>query len=72
MEVNNRIYDDLGHMWWDDQAGFEITSLRFCMNPVRYGYFKRQMQALAVPGKGCIGRRVRWRFSDGVICQGRL
>lgn len=60
MEVNNRIYDDLGHLWWDDQAGFDITSLRFCMNPVRYGYFKRQMQALAVPGKtvldvGCGG-----------------
>jgi 2-polyprenyl-6-hydroxyphenyl methylase/3-demethylubiquinone-9 3-methyltransferase len=54
MEVNNQIYDDLGHMWWNDQAGFDIASLRFCMNPVRYGYFKRQMQALAVPGKAVL------------------
>jgi 2-polyprenyl-6-hydroxyphenyl methylase/3-demethylubiquinone-9 3-methyltransferase len=54
MEVNNRMYDDLGHMWWNDQAGFEITSLRFCMNPMRYGYFKRQVQALAVPGKAVL------------------
>jgi 2-polyprenyl-6-hydroxyphenyl methylase / 3-demethylubiquinone-9 3-methyltransferase len=54
MEVNNRIYDGLGHLWWDNQAGFDITSLRFCVNPVRYGYFKRQMQTLAVPGKAVL------------------
>ncbi|MGJ5814371.1 bifunctional 2-polyprenyl-6-hydroxyphenol methylase/3-demethylubiquinol 3-O-methyltransferase UbiG [Paludibaculum fermentans] len=52
--MNNRIYDDLGHVWWDDQAGFEITSLRFCMNPVRYGYFQRHVQALAMPGKAVL------------------
>ncbi|WP_321476632.1 bifunctional 2-polyprenyl-6-hydroxyphenol methylase/3-demethylubiquinol 3-O-methyltransferase UbiG [uncultured Paludibaculum sp.] len=69
MEVNNRIYDDLGHLWWDDQAGFDITSLRFCMNPVRYGYFRRQLQAVAAPGEavldvGCGGGFLAEAFAE--------
>lgn len=28
------------HLWWSEDAGFEHTSLRYCMNPVRYGYFR--------------------------------
>lgn len=60
MEVNNTIYDTLGHLWWSEDAGFELTSLRFCMNPVRYGYFKRILAELAIGGRtvldiGCGG-----------------
>lgn len=50
MEVNNAIYDTLGHMWWSDDAGFEFTSLRFCMNPLRHGYFSRQLRQLDIRG----------------------
>lgn len=41
MEVDNTIYETFGHNWWADDAGFEITSLRYCLNPLRHGYFKR-------------------------------
>jgi 2-polyprenyl-6-hydroxyphenyl methylase/3-demethylubiquinone-9 3-methyltransferase len=39
-EVNNDIYRRLGHAWWDDDVG-EFSTLRFWINPVRFGYFKR-------------------------------
>jgi len=48
MEINNTIYETVGHDWWADDAGFEITSLRYCLNPVRYGYFKRVLNAMDV------------------------
>jgi len=48
MKVNNTIYETLGHQWWSDDAGFELTSLRFCMNPVRYRYFQRILGELTV------------------------
>lgn len=48
MEVNNTIYETLGHLWWSDDAGLELTSLRYCMNPLRYGYFKRILAELAI------------------------
>jgi len=38
--VNNDIYRRLGHAWWDDDVG-EFSTLRFWINPVRFGYFKR-------------------------------
>ena len=41
MEIDNTIYDNVGNDWWADDAGFEITSLRYGLNPVRHGYFKR-------------------------------
>jgi len=50
MEVNNTIYETLGHLWWSEDASFELTSLRFCMNPVRYGYFQRILGELAIVG----------------------
>jgi 2-polyprenyl-6-hydroxyphenyl methylase / 3-demethylubiquinone-9 3-methyltransferase len=50
VEVNNAMYETLGHMWWSEDAGFELTSLRFCMNPVRYGYFRRILGELAISG----------------------
>ena len=39
-EVNNDIYRRLGHTWWDDDVG-GFSTLRFWINPVRFGYFKR-------------------------------
>lgn len=71
MQVNNAIYEEFGHMWWDYAAGFEITSLRFCMNPVRYGYFRRQFQTQSIPGRtvldvGCGGGFLAEEFAkDG-------
>jgi 2-polyprenyl-6-hydroxyphenyl methylase/3-demethylubiquinone-9 3-methyltransferase len=50
MEVNNAMYETLGHLWWSDEAGFELTSLRYCMNPVRYGYFRRILGRLRIHG----------------------
>jgi hypothetical protein len=26
MEINNSIYETMGHMWWSEDAGFEISS----------------------------------------------
>ncbi len=48
MQVNNAIYETLGHLWWSEDAGFELTSLRFCVNPVRYRYFRRILRQLAI------------------------
>jgi hypothetical protein len=50
--VNNGIYRSLGHAWWDDDVG-EFSTLRFWINPVRFGFFKRVIErekALA-PGR---------------------
>jgi len=60
MRINNEIYQAYGHGWWSEDAPFEVTSLRYCMNPVRYGYFKRKLEQLPLPDKtvldvGCGG-----------------
>jgi 2-polyprenyl-6-hydroxyphenyl methylase / 3-demethylubiquinone-9 3-methyltransferase len=39
-EVNNELYRRLGHAWWDDDVG-EFSTIRFFVNPVRFGFFKR-------------------------------
>lgn len=39
-KVDNDIYRRLGHAWWDDDVG-EFSTLRFWINPVRFGYFAR-------------------------------
>lgn len=41
--VNNEVYRDLGHAWWDDDVG-EFSSIRFWINPVRFGYFERVLK----------------------------
>jgi 2-polyprenyl-6-hydroxyphenyl methylase/3-demethylubiquinone-9 3-methyltransferase len=38
--VNNAIYRSMGHAWWDDDVG-EFSTLRFWINPIRFGYFAR-------------------------------
>lgn len=48
MEINNAIYETQGNLWWGDDAGFDMTSVRYCMNPVRYGYFRRILREKAV------------------------
>ena len=76
MEINNAIYQTLGHTWWSEDAGFEISSLRYCINPVRYGYFKARLRELSLPGKsvldiGCGGGFLAEEFArDGFDVSG--
>jgi 2-polyprenyl-6-hydroxyphenyl methylase/3-demethylubiquinone-9 3-methyltransferase len=60
MKASNEIYEVEGHAWWGDKAGFWFDSLRYCINPVRYRYFKRQLQEIELAGNkmldiGCGG-----------------
>ncbi|NPU84619.1 MAG: 3-demethylubiquinone-9 3-O-methyltransferase [Syntrophaceae bacterium] len=43
MQVNNEIYSRRGHAWWDDDEG-EFATIRFFINPVRFGYFRRILE----------------------------
>lgn len=69
-EVNNEIYRTLGHAWWDDDVG-EFSTLRFWINPVRFGYFRRVIdreQALSPAGRqlldvGCGGGLLAEEFA---------
>ncbi len=40
----------MAHAWWDDEVG-AFSSLRFFVNPVRWGYFERILRAEAVAGR---------------------
>jgi 2-polyprenyl-6-hydroxyphenyl methylase/3-demethylubiquinone-9 3-methyltransferase len=70
-KVNNEIYEAYGDRWWNDDAEFAFSSLRFCLNPVRYGYFKGILRSLRIPGKaildvGCGGGFLAEEFArDG-------
>jgi 2-polyprenyl-6-hydroxyphenyl methylase/3-demethylubiquinone-9 3-methyltransferase len=60
VSVNNAIYEKYGDRWWDEDATFDFTSLRYCVNPVRHGYFTRAMRQNPPPGRrlldvGCGG-----------------
>ena len=76
MQINNDIYQTYGHDWWAEDAAFDIYSLRYCINPVRYGYFKRKLQELRLPGKtvldvGCGGGFLAEEFAkDGFAVTG--
>lgn len=39
-QVNNQYYRQWGHCWWDDEVG-GFSSIRFFINPIRFGYFNR-------------------------------
>ncbi len=62
--------------WWAEDAAFDISSLRYCMNPVRYGYFRRKLQELNLSGKtvldvGCGGGFLAEEFArDGFTVTG--
>ena len=70
-KVNNEIYEAYGDRWWNDDAEFAFSSLRFCLNPVRYGYFNGILRSLRIPGKaildvGCGGGFLAEEFArDG-------
>lgn len=50
--VNNAIYRDMGHAWWDDDVGM-FSTIRFFVNPVRFGYFRRVVEMCDLsPGAG--------------------
>ncbi len=76
MRINNDIYQAYGHNWWSEDASFDIFSLRYCMNPVRYGYFRRRLQQLHLPGNavldvGCGGGFLAEEFArDGFAVTG--
>jgi len=49
-KVNNDVYRQLGHAWWDDDV--EFSTLRFWINPVRFGYFERVFRQQEVLDSG--------------------
>ena len=76
MPINNEIYETYGHSWWADDAAFDFSSLRYCVNPVRYAYFKSKLPHLRLPGKtlldvGCGGGFLAEDFArDGFAVTG--
>ena len=38
MEINNKIYDDIDHGWWDEDGNGNLVSLRYLTNPVKFNY----------------------------------
>lgn len=67
--VNNEIYELQGDTWWDDDAEFDLSSLRYCVNPVRYAYFARVLREIRFPGEtlldvGCGGGFLSEEFAQ--------
>lgn len=38
LEINNKIYNDLGYDWWDENGNGNLVSLRYLTNPVKFNY----------------------------------
>ena len=76
--INNAIYEEQGHAWWNEDAGFELSSLRYMMNPCRYGYFTDVLHRLSLRGRrvldiGCGGGYLSEEFSrDGSKLSGLI
>ena len=67
--IKNEIYETLGAHWWDEDASFELSSLRYCINPVRYAYIRRILNELPGAGRtvldiGCGGGFLSESFAD--------
>ena len=41
--VDNDLYRRLGREWWNEDVG-EFSTIRFFVNPVRFGYFRRVLE----------------------------
>jgi len=54
MKISSEFYETLGRLWWSDDAGFDFTSLRYSVNPLRCAYFERQLAQLGAPGKAML------------------
>jgi len=71
VKIDNEIYELHGDTWWDEDAEFGFSSLRYVVNPVRYGYFRKLLQRLPIPGEtvldvGCGGGFLAEEFArDG-------
>ena len=50
MQTASDTFRDMAHAWWDDDVGV-FSSLRFFLNPVRLGYFRRVLGAEAAAGR---------------------
>jgi len=76
MQIDNEMYQIHGHEWWSEGASFDVLSLRYCMNPVRYAYFRRKIEKLPLPGRtlldvGCGGGFLAEEFArDGFAVTG--
>jgi 2-polyprenyl-6-hydroxyphenyl methylase/3-demethylubiquinone-9 3-methyltransferase len=46
MQTASDTFHSMAHAWWDDGVGV-FSSLRFFVNPVRFGYFRRILAAEA-------------------------
>jgi 2-polyprenyl-6-hydroxyphenyl methylase / 3-demethylubiquinone-9 3-methyltransferase len=42
-QVDNDLYRRLGREWWNEDVG-EFSTIRFFVNPVRFGYFERVLR----------------------------
>jgi len=42
-KVNNELYRQFGHAWWDENVG-GFSTIRFFINPVRFGFFSRILE----------------------------
>jgi len=42
-KVNNEFYRQIAHAWWDDDVGV-FSTIRFFVNPIRFGFFSRILE----------------------------
>ena len=62
-KINNKIYNDLGRGWWDEDGDGNLVSLRYLNNPVKFNYIsnvirskqKNNINNMSVLDVGCGG-----------------
>ena len=50
MQTASELYRSMAHAWWDDEVGV-FSSIRFFVNPVRFGYYERILRSEAAAGR---------------------